>query len=474
MSAITPNGDLSALTAGELIDGFRRRQFSPVEALAAISERISAVEDRVHAFVATDLERARDAAEASTRAYATGTAGALEGVPVAIKDTFDVAGLATTCGSPIFRDDVKEVDSTVVRRLRSAGAVIVGKTLTHEFAWGITAVNEHFPACRNPWNPRRVAGGSSGGSAVALACHEVPLALGTDTGGSIRVPSAFCGVTGIKPTQGRVSLAGSFPLTRSMDHSGPMARTPADLRSFLAAIAGVDPADPSTVDQPIGFGARRADLRGLRVGICADLMLVRLAKDVERVWKTAQATFESLGAELVDVRCPSAESIFATFATIQLAEALYVHQAAGLYPRLRHRYGADVLGRLDAAAAVTLSEYLAASVQRVRIAADMNVVFESVDVLLTPVSAGSPVEYGSETVEHLGVTMTFRDLVMPYTVPQDLTGLPTCSVRAGFDDLGIPVGVQVTGPAWSEALILDVTAGFFDATPDVQAPAPAG
>jgi aspartyl-tRNA(Asn)/glutamyl-tRNA(Gln) amidotransferase subunit A len=453
----TPATGLAALSAGDLVAGFAAGEFTPAEALAACTARIAEVEPEAHAFVALDPAGPARAAEAATRAYAEGRARPLEGVPVGVKDMFDVAGLPATYGSPMFREHVPARDAEAVRRLREAGAVIVGKTVTHEFAWGITTANRHFPECRNPWNPTRVTGGSSGGSAVALALHEVPLALGSDTGGSIRIPSAFCGVAGLKPTYGRVSGAGGFPLTRSLDHPGPMARTVADLRRFLGVIAGVDPADPATVDVPLGLdGAAGDDLRGVRVALCDDLMLVELAPDVDRAWRRAVAAVEALGAEVVEVTCPSAASIYPTFGVLQRAEALRVHQRAGLYPERRAEYGADVLGRLELAEDVTLTEYLDACSERAVIEADMRALFGAADVLLTPVSAGSPVVYGEEAVEHLGASVPFRDVVMPYTVPQDLTGLPTCALRAGTDDLGIPVAVQVTGPAWAEGRVLDV------------------
>src|SRR5439155_1234612 len=257
------------------------------------------------------------------------------------------------------------------------GAILVGKTQTHEFAWGITSVNLLLGTSRNPWSPDRISGGSSGGSAVALAAHLVPLALGSDTGGSIRVPAAFCGTVGLKPTYGRISAAGVFPLARSLDHPGPMARTPGDAALLLSVTAGVDPDDPGTEGVPVGEPARSflAGLEGVRVGLCPDRQRLR-----------------------------------AGFARL----------------------------------------------------------FQRADLLLTPVSAGPPLPIGEERLVHLGRELEFRELVMTYTVPQDLAGLPACTVRAGFDELGIPVGVQFTGPPWSEGLVLRAANALYTATEELQ------
>jgi aspartyl-tRNA(Asn)/glutamyl-tRNA(Gln) amidotransferase subunit A len=374
----------------------------------------------------------------------------------------------------MFDANVPARDAEAVARARAAGAILVGKTQTHEFAWGITSVNELTGSAHNPWALDRVSGGSSGGSAVVLAAGEVPLALGSDTGGSIRVPAAFCGIVGLKPTYGRISAAGAWPLARSLDHPGPMSTTPAGAALLLEAIAGVDARDPATVDVPLGdVQAERArGLDGLVVGVCTDLELVPLAADVRAVREATVRTLTEAGAELVDVELPEAELILPTFRTIQSAEALETHRAAGLYPARRGEYGPDVLGRLEAAEQVTVEDYLRASADRERVRAAFARLFRSCDVLLTPVGGGSPVPIGQETVRHEGVELTFRDLVMSYTTPQDLVGLPACTVRAGFDALGIPVGMQFTAPAWQEGRVLRAAQGVFDATPEIQAKRP--
>jgi aspartyl-tRNA(Asn)/glutamyl-tRNA(Gln) amidotransferase subunit A len=466
--------DLEYTSATELLDAYASRRRSPVEVVEALLARIDAVDGRVGAFTALCAERALEEARRSGDAWRRGEARALEGVPFAVKDLFDTAGVRTAYGSPMFASNVPSRDAAAVRRAREAGAILVGKTQTHEFAWGITSVNEALGSAHNPWALERVSGGSSGGSAAALAAGEVPLTLGSDTGGSIRAPASFCGVVGLKPTYGRISAAGAWPLARSLDHPGPMARTPADAALLLEAISGVDPDDPATVDVPLGVvrGELARGLDRLVVGVCRDLHLFAPARDVGAVFDEMLRTLESAGAGLVELELPGAELVQPTFRTIQFAEALHVHRRAGLYPARRAEYGDDVGGRLDTASAVTLDQYLDATAERERIRARFARLLSACDVLVTPVSAVAPLPIGEEAVAHEGAEVAFRELVMTYTTPQDLTGLPACAVRAGFDALGIPVGVQFTAGPWREASVLRAAQGLFDATPEVQARRP--
>jgi aspartyl-tRNA(Asn)/glutamyl-tRNA(Gln) amidotransferase subunit A len=409
------------LSAHELIAGYRALEFSPLEVIDALAARIEELDPRLGAFTTLCLDRAREEA----KAYRPDDPRPLAGVPLGVKDLFDSEGVRTTYGSPMFAGHVPRADAAALARARAAGAILVGKTQTHEFAWGISSVNRLMGTSVNPWAPDRISGGSSGGSAVALAAGLVPLALGSDTGGSIRVPSAFCGTVGLKPTYGLVSRDGIFPLAPSLDHPGPMARTPDDAALLLGAIAGdVVPDD----------GRRR-------IGVYADLP-VKPPFDV------------------VEVELPEAELAYPTFVPIQRAEALLTHRSAGLWPARRDEYGDDVRSRLEAAETVTLDGYLRASEDRRRLAAGFVRVFRDVDLLLTPITAGPPPPIGDEG--------DLRDRVMPHTVPQDLTGLPACAVRAGFDALGIPVGVQLTGPPGSDARVLAAAQELYDATLDVQ------
>ena len=456
MSAAPPP---CGLGAKELLAAYRTRTLSPVEVVEAVLRRIADLGPGLGAFTALCPERARDEAAACERAYLRDEAeGVVAGVPFAVKDLFDTAGLRTAYGSTIFATHVPTRDAAAVRRVREAGAILVGKTQTHEFAWGITCVNERMGTSRNPWRPERVPGGSSGGSAVALAARLVPLAIGSDTGGSIRIPSAFCGTVGFKPTFGRISTEGVWPLAPSLDHPGPMARTPADAALLLGAM------DDAT-DSPRHTSR---NLSELRVGICPDLHGIPPAPDVQSAFEAAVRTVAELGARVVEVGLPLAETALPTFGVIQQVEALETHSHAGLYPEREAEYAGDVRGRLKAAESVTLADYVAAITHRERLRATTAALFQEIDVLLTPVSAGSPVQIGEERVLHAGREIEFRELVMTYTVLQNLLGLPACTVRAGFDELGIPVGVQFTGRPWADPAVLAAAQAFFETTPGIQ------
>jgi aspartyl-tRNA(Asn)/glutamyl-tRNA(Gln) amidotransferase subunit A len=334
-----------------------------------------------------------------------------------------------------------------------------------ELAMGPFGDNAHHGDVQNPWRAGHASGGSSSGSAAAVAAGLVAGALGSDTGGSIRAPSNFCGTVGLKPTYGRISTAGVFPLARSLDHPGPMARTPADAALLLDAIDGGGRSDTAALLQRVPSDG----LRGVRIGVCPDLHLVPLAADIQSAFDAAGRAAQRLGAELIEVELPEAHGAYETFGAIQRTEALFTHTRAGLFPGRRDEFGKDVLARLELATTMELGDYLDASAARERLRAGFHRAFDEVDLLLTPVSAGPPMPIGEDRVTHLGEEIDFRELVMSYTVPQDLTGLPACTVRAGFDGLGIPTAVQLTGPPWSEGRVLAAAQALFDATADVQA-----
>jgi aspartyl-tRNA(Asn)/glutamyl-tRNA(Gln) amidotransferase subunit A len=462
---------LLELSARELLSLYASGDASPVEAIDEVAARSAEIDGRFGAFTTLCLERARAEASRCEEAYRRGEAqGSLAGLSLGVKDLFDSEGVRTTYGSPMFADHVPMADAEALRRARTAGAILVGKTQTHEFAWGISSVNELMGTSHNPWALDRVSGGSSGGSAVALATRQVSLALGSDTGGSIRVPSALCGTVGFKPTYGRVSTAGIWPLARTLDHPGPMTRSPADAALLLEVISGWDPADPATEDVPLGDldAALANGLEGRVVGICPDLHSVPLAPAVQRAFDAAVAAAASCGAHIAEVRIPEARDSYRVFGFTQRAEALYTHMEAGLYPARAAQYGADVRGRLEAASREGVGDYLRAAADRARIRAAFARAFREVDLVLTPVGAGTAVPIGSEVLEHLGSSIEFRELVMSYTTPQDLIGLPACAFRAGFDDLGIPVGVQFTGAPWEDAMVLGAAHAVYEATPAVQ------
>jgi aspartyl-tRNA(Asn)/glutamyl-tRNA(Gln) amidotransferase subunit A len=462
---------LLELSARDLLSAYASGEATPVEAVEEVAERTAAVDTQLGAFTTLCFERARSEARACEEGYRRGDPqGPLAGLPLGVKDLFDSEGVRTTYGSPMCADHVPKADAEALRRARAAGAILVGKTQTHEWAWGISSVNELMGTSRNPWALDRISGGSSGGSAVALASHQVTLALGSDTGGSIRVPSALCGTVGFKPTYGRVSTAGIWPLARTLDHPGPMARSPADAALLLGVIAGWDPADPATADVPLGdlAGALARGLEGRVVGICPDMHLMPLTPAAQFAFDAAIAATSACGARIEEVRIPEVSDVYAVFGVTQRAEALHTHTEAGLYPARAAEYGGDVRGRLETAAGEGIRDYLRAAGERARMRAAFARAFMEVELILTPVNPGTAVPIGSDMAEHLGASVPFRDLVMSYTTPQDLIGLPACAFRAGFDDLGIPVGVQFTGAPWADAMVLGAAHVVYEATPAVQ------
>jgi aspartyl-tRNA(Asn)/glutamyl-tRNA(Gln) amidotransferase subunit A len=443
-----------------LLEGYRNGELSPVEVVDASLARIDALDPELLAMPTLCAERARAEAAACERAYRDGRPqGPLAGVPFVVKDLFDSADVPTAYGSPMFAGHTPSADAAVVRNVRDAGAILLGKSQTHEFAWGITSVNERMGTSHNPWDRSRISGGSSGGSAVALAAGYVPIAIGSDTGGSIRVPSGYCGTVGFKPSFGRLSTEGVWPLAPSLDHPGAMARTPADVGLLFRAMEGRDePPAPS------------AALSGRTVGICPELQPVPLAADVQVAFDDAVRTVTDLGARVEEVSLPEAEAeaIYPTFGVIQRAEAHRTHTEAGLWPARAADFGADVRGRLELGEQVTLRDYLEATLARERARAAMAALLQTVDVLLTPIAACSPPPIGQDRVQHAGSEREFRDLVMPSTVPHDLLGLPTCAVRAGFDELNIPVGVQFSAGRWGDDDVLSAARAFVEATPELQ------
>jgi aspartyl-tRNA(Asn)/glutamyl-tRNA(Gln) amidotransferase subunit A len=382
---------------------------------------------------------------------------------VAVKELFDVAGAVGCYGSMIFADRVSPADAELVRRLRAAGAIIIGTTRSHEFGWGITTQHERLGSTFNPWALDRVPGGSSGGSAVALATGMVPLAIGSDTGGSIRIPAGFCGVAGLKPTYGRIPKRGGVSLAPSLDHPGPMARSIEDTLDAFTAIAGFDAADVSTIDEPPpSLDAVTKGIDGIRIALAPDLHLTALDTAHSAVFDKVVDLVENGGAELVEVGIPDAAEIRPAFGNIQMAEAFHFHNTTlGTFPDRADEYGDDVRHRLELASEVSIAAYLNAEQVRASARRVFDTALAGVDALLTPVSGGGPSTIASPNrVEHRGDVMPFRDLVMDYTVPQDLVGIPAAVISAGVDADGVPIGVQFTAARHREDLAIQAASGL--------------
>jgi aspartyl-tRNA(Asn)/glutamyl-tRNA(Gln) amidotransferase subunit A len=457
--------ELWELGVGRLQRAYATRECSPAEAVDALLVRIERLDGQLGAFRQVLHGPAREEAARMTAELAAGRSrGPLHGIPFAVKELIDVGGAAGCCGSKVLAGRISPRDAEVVHRLRAAGAIVLGVTRSHEFGWGITTQHAELGSTRNPWDPSLVPGGSSGGSAVAVAVGMVPLALGTDAGGSIRIPASCCGIVGLKPTFGRLSTQGVVPLAPSLDHIGLLAREAADVAIALRALVGDDPGDSTMPRGPFPALPPSWDegLEGIRVGFLPGLHLTPLAPDPERVFLAALAAAEAGGAAVQETAVEHPERIRPAFAAIQMAEAYHTHaRTLGTYPGRAADYGPDVRERLELAQAVGLGEYLSARDESLLVRRRFQAVFAGVDVFLTPVMAGPPSPVADpDRVVHRGAVMPFRDLVMPYTVPQNLTGLPACVVPAGRDGGGVPIGVQVTAPWGREDLALRVGAAL--------------
>ncbi len=424
---------------------------SPVELAERVLRAIEAGNAESHVFITVDRDGAMAAARAAESELRRGhDRGPLHGIPVAIKDIVETAGLRTTGGSRLRAEHVPARDAFVVARLRQAGAVIVGKANTHEFAAGGTGENPHYGTARNPWGTDRVPGGSSAGSAVAVATGLAAAALGTDTGGSIRIPAHCCGIVGLKPTYGRVSRAGVFPLAWSLDHVGPMTATVGDAAALLGVIAGPDPDDAASSPLAVpDFGARlgeAASLRGTRIGIPEGWCEHAVQPGVRAMVERALRALESLGASLVDCRLPPAGDLAPVNRAIAFAEGTAYHWAD-----LNERgdlYGADVRARKEAGRLVTGVQYLQAQRLRAQLCREVGALLrERVDCIATP------------TLPIVAPRLGEGGDVIRFTAFVNLLGVPAVSVPCGLAE-GLPVGLQLIGRAFREGDLLRVAAAY--------------
>ena len=461
-----PANELTALSIAEAGEQMRRRALSPVELTRAYLDRIQARNAECRCYITVLAEQALAAAAAAEREIGSGRyRGPLHGIPVALKDLVMTRGIRTTCGSRILKDWVPESDATVVVRLAAAGAILLGKLNMHEFAYGPTGVNPHYGTAANPWGRDRMPGGSSSGSGAAVATGLCAGALGTDTGGSIRIPASLCGIVGLKQTYGLVSRAGVVPLAWSLDHIGPMTRTVTDAALMLQALAGRDPADPSTAALPVPEYRRdlERDPRGLRVGVVREVFFERLDPDVRTAVEAAAQALTGIGVRVEDVRLPRIHHAGpATFAIIT-AESMAYHE-----PYLKTRaaeYGADVRARLLTGQFVLATQYLKAQRARQVLRAEVDGVLQGVDALLMPTTP-IPAPRNDEreaTVE--GVTDDVRGWLTRCTRPINLTGHPALSVPCGLTSGGLPIGLQLVGRQFDEATLLRLGRAYEKVSP---------
>lgn len=459
------DNEVLSLSIAEAAGLIRARKLSPVELVDACLARIEATNGTLHAYISV-FEEARDVAVATESMIAAGySTGPLQGIPLALKDNIAVAGKRTTGGSKILADWVPNEDATVAARLRSAGAIFIGKTNMHEFAWGGTSANPHYGDVRNPWDTSRFPAGSSGGSGVAVAVRSCLGALGTDTGGSVRLPSAVNGITGLRPTIGRVSNCGVIPLAWSMDTVGPMARTAQDCALILAAIAGYDPEDPGTCTSPVVCPLPvNPHVDGLRIGVIPGYSFCHLQPAVERNVRDALRIFEELGARPVEVEIEQLDGNISAQLTVESCEPSAYHQRW-----LRERpadYGDDVRVLLETGELLLATQYIQAQRYRGLIRGKFLDAFrDKVDVFIWPTLPFTATEVGATTVAiQDGVEEDMLSAIMQFTGVPSLTGLPAMSVPCGFDDDGLPTGMQIIGRPLAEAQLLSVAHAFQTAT----------
>ncbi len=460
-----PNSPENWTIAG-LSKAIRRKEISPVEVTEAFLLRIKKYDGDINSFI-TVLEgpALKAARQAESEIRRERYRGPLHGIPYAAKDLFFTKGVLTTCGSKILKGFKPSFDGTVIRKLSEAGAILLGKLNMHEFAYGTTSTNPHFGPVRNPWDTERVPGGSSGGSGAALAASFVLLTLGTDTGGSIRIPSALCGIAGLKPTFGRISKYGVYPLCHSLDHPGPMAKSVLDLALAMNVLAGHDPQDPTSSTKPVPNYARglSTSLRGIRLGVPRQYYFDRLDGEVASAVQKAIDQLRRLGAQVKPVTIPFLEEAAAAAFILLISES-----ASTLEKYLLTRpqdLGKDVRSRLALGAAVRVTQYLRAQRFRKKVQNHFAKAFETVDCLITPQLPITAPKIGQS---HVSIGKT-EEAVPPaltrFTRIYNLVGIPSLSIPCGFSATGLPIGLQIAGRPFAEGMVLKVGHAYEMTTP---------
>lgn len=454
MTAAATTG-LADLTVAELLEVYRSGQASPVDAAEACLARIGRLEPAVNAVLTLLVERALEQAEESTRRWNAGEARALEGVPYGLKDIIATAGIRSTGGSPLYSEYVPLRSATVAERLEEAGGILLAKLQTFEFAAGSNATTS------NPWDLDRWPAGSSSGSTVAVAAHEMPLAIGTDTGGSIAIPAAFCGVVGLKPTFGRIPRSGIMPLSWTLDHAGPLTRSALDAAIALQVLAGADPRDPTSATAPVGdyISSIDAGLGGVRVGVPTDWFFDVCDPEVEAATRAAIALLGNHGARIHEVRFPSTHMVdlHAIELTIIYAELASLHEVT--FARLEE-YGQEFQHLLVRAQFTSAIDYLKALRSRHLVQLDFQRAFEQVDAIVVPGGVCTAPRH-DHLVARLGAEeRPLIDVISRPTAVMDIVGVPSLTTPAGFDHLGLPIGIQVVARPYDEAMCFRIAHAY--------------
>jgi aspartyl-tRNA(Asn)/glutamyl-tRNA(Gln) amidotransferase subunit A len=468
MRSIDENS-LACLSIERLAPLVGRGEISPVELVETAARRIEKLNPALNAFLTLTIETALHVARRAEREIRNGRRrGPLHGIPISLKDNIWTRGVKTTAGSKILADFFPAEDATVVRRLRRAGAIVIGKTNLHEFAYGVTTENPHYGPARNPWDTRRMTGGSSGGSAAALAAGIGWGSIGSDTGGSVRIPPSLCGVVGLKPTFGRVSCHGVVPLSVSLDHIGPLATSVTGAAWLLGAIAGRDPRDAFTCNAPApaaDYGHSLSKRLGrMRIGLPREYFFERIDPEVAAAVESAARQMESLGAKLSEIALPDVAHSVDAAAEIAFAEARHYHESAGYFPAHASEYGEDVRRLLDRGGEIRASAYLAHKdgMQEARLR--WNRTIEGFDALLAPATPVTAPEIGQKMVDIDGHEETVRAALLRLCRPANFTGAPALVLPCGFTRTGLPIGLQLIGPLWGEERLLRIGYAYEQAT----------
>lgn len=451
---------LSIKQAARLV---RRKDISPVELVDVALARIERRGAGLNAFLTVLGEKARKRAKQAEREIRSGKVrGPLHGIPISLKDNFWTRGIRTTAGSKILEDFVPKKDSDAAKLLADAGAILLGKTNMHEFAYGITGENPHYGASRNPWAPDRISGGSSGGSAVAVATGMGFASLGTDTGGSIRIPAGLSGIVGLKPTFKLVSVEGVVPLGVSFDHVGPLARNVTDACIMFEAIAGPYPKGAA---KPNHKSLEKNLPRRFRVGWPREFFFERVDPEIRKAVETAAKTFESLGGRIEEVALPRVDQCVESATTIVAAEANHYHESQGYFPSRSEDYGGDVRGHLERGHKLLAVDYFRGLESKRCVTEDFEAALEKVDVILAPTSPIPAPPIGQTQVQVAGERETaVRAELLRLTRPSNITGLPAISIPCGFTAGGLPIGLQLIGRRWAEAPLLSIALAYEQAT----------
>jgi len=452
--------DLRRLTLREIAIGIRDHRITPTELVTTLLDQIRRTDGKLKAYVTVCAEDALEQAEAAELELQSGhDLGPLHGIPVSIKDNFETKGIRTTCGSKLLKNYIPARDCTVVNRLKQSGAIMLGKTNTHEFALGVIT-----PPTRNPWSTDRIPGGSSGGSAVAVAVASAAVATGSDTAGSIRIPSSFCGAVGLKPTYGLVSRAGVIPECWSLDHIGPIARRVDDAALLLSVMAGYDVQDPNSSEKNVPSYLKElgGELQGMTIGIPKNHFFDRCDEEVEKAVFSAVDLLATLGCKIVEFDFPHVTEVFAACTAIDLCESSTYHER-NLAERA-DEFSPDVRAYLDQGFFIPATYYINALRMRAMIFQEVVGLFKRFDVIITPTEpiVAPLVETGRVSFD--GSEENVTDAMVRYTYPFNLMGLPALSIPCGFSKGRLPIGLQIIGKPFCEATVLKLGNAYEQAT----------